>query len=717
MAKYLDDTGLAHLIAKFATVAISGSYNDLTDKPNIPAGSTVDTALSSTSTNPVQNKVINTALAGKADVSALADYLPLSGGTMTGAITNTASEVLNRSGDSSWLDIRGGSAGKGARLRLSGPTRSGNEGFFSLQANNGTDNSLLIGKPDGTLTWNSVNIALDNAVVHNTGNEVIAGAKAFQTSVRIQDSNLAHGTNPSETHYTSFIIYDKNSYTANNSVLAQLQLQTKTTGEQVWQMILYKFGQTTLTEAGRLGLAHDANGNVYTVAPTPTTSDNSTKIATTAYVQSNLGSYLPLSGGDVTGLIKVTTNSGSGFRHDHTNGTSLRFGVGSGGTNRGIYQGPENNHYDGWLLYWDSNGAFGLRTENNGAAGRTLVGNPTGNLTWNGTAVSLAGHTHTESDITNLGSYLPLSGGTMTGYISFNGYLQRATANTSYTGFCGGTGTDTGAYCYFRGKDATNGTKGEFAITANNGTNSSTLNGKPDGTLTWGGTAISLSGHTHSYLPLSGGSLTGSIDITASNSQIILKNTQANAVRGTAPSANLTHVYLLYRDKNGKNFSGLYHRYYTTKRNELGIIAYNGTTTDSSFAGIYVGFDADGNSYSTAVTPAATSNGTDIATTAWVKARLANSAAASGYVTIGDIKINWGYYTNPSVGSSQSSAATITFSSAFSSACYSVTATNYKANDANGLENAIGIAAVTKTNFKLSLNGNMAGAYWIAIGK
>ena len=44
------------------SVAFSGSYNDLIDTPTIP---TVDTELSNTSTNPVQNKVINTALDGK----------------------------------------------------------------------------------------------------------------------------------------------------------------------------------------------------------------------------------------------------------------------------------------------------------------------------------------------------------------------------------------------------------------------------------------------------------------------------------------------------------------------------------------------------------------------------------------------------------------------------------------------------------------------------
>ena len=48
----------------FATVATSGSYNDLTNKPTI-TNITVDSALSTTSTNPLQNKIITTALNGK----------------------------------------------------------------------------------------------------------------------------------------------------------------------------------------------------------------------------------------------------------------------------------------------------------------------------------------------------------------------------------------------------------------------------------------------------------------------------------------------------------------------------------------------------------------------------------------------------------------------------------------------------------------------------
>ncbi len=77
----------ASMITGLASVAKSGSYNDLTDKPTIPASSTVDSELSSTSVNPVQNKVINAALNNKADSSALSGYLPLTGGTCTGNVS------------------------------------------------------------------------------------------------------------------------------------------------------------------------------------------------------------------------------------------------------------------------------------------------------------------------------------------------------------------------------------------------------------------------------------------------------------------------------------------------------------------------------------------------------------------------------------------------------------------------------------------------------
>lgn len=94
----------ASMITGLSTVATSGSYNDLTDKPNIPASATVDSELSSTSVNPVQNKVISAALSSKADNSVLSTYLPLTGGTLTGGIT--ASNFQTGTGATSYFQCR-----------------------------------------------------------------------------------------------------------------------------------------------------------------------------------------------------------------------------------------------------------------------------------------------------------------------------------------------------------------------------------------------------------------------------------------------------------------------------------------------------------------------------------------------------------------------------------------------------------------------------------
>ena len=58
----------ASMITGLASVATSGSYNDLTDKPNIAEEIDVDTAITAGGTNPVTGGAIFDALAGKADV-------------------------------------------------------------------------------------------------------------------------------------------------------------------------------------------------------------------------------------------------------------------------------------------------------------------------------------------------------------------------------------------------------------------------------------------------------------------------------------------------------------------------------------------------------------------------------------------------------------------------------------------------------------------------
>lgn len=77
-----------------ASVATTGSYADLSDKPHIPDDVIVDTALSSTSNNPVENSVITTALSLKADKgTTLASYGITDAKIASGVITLGANSI------------------------------------------------------------------------------------------------------------------------------------------------------------------------------------------------------------------------------------------------------------------------------------------------------------------------------------------------------------------------------------------------------------------------------------------------------------------------------------------------------------------------------------------------------------------------------------------------------------------------------------------------
>lgn len=110
---------------------------------------TVDSALSDTSTNPVQNKVISAALDGK---------LSTSGGTVNGTttinklsfytsrvdLTDTSTELLVNYGKGAWLSLTGSDFS----------LRPADAGAFMLQAVGTSKSAQLKGLPDGTLTWN-----------------------------------------------------------------------------------------------------------------------------------------------------------------------------------------------------------------------------------------------------------------------------------------------------------------------------------------------------------------------------------------------------------------------------------------------------------------------------------------------------------------------------------------------------------------------------------
>lgn len=118
---------------------------------------TVDSALSSTSENPVQNKVINSALDGK---------LSTSGGTMTGDIifSSNATKIENAQNKGGKVEVSSTGAALlsnkddyegGATLLLRSSTYSNDQKgyFYLISALSTSQRHDLVGKPDGSLTW------------------------------------------------------------------------------------------------------------------------------------------------------------------------------------------------------------------------------------------------------------------------------------------------------------------------------------------------------------------------------------------------------------------------------------------------------------------------------------------------------------------------------------------------------------------------------------
>lgn len=113
-----------------------------------------DSSLSSTSTNAIQNKVVNSALDGK---------LSLSGGTMTGDIQFNKQDLLIRGiTNDTYIEICPGptsnfAAKTGASLMMTGRDYTGavipKGCFYLTAANEANGHKSLAGSPDGSLTW------------------------------------------------------------------------------------------------------------------------------------------------------------------------------------------------------------------------------------------------------------------------------------------------------------------------------------------------------------------------------------------------------------------------------------------------------------------------------------------------------------------------------------------------------------------------------------
>lgn len=165
--------------------------------------------------------------------------------------------------------------------------------------------------------------ANDSEVVHNSGDETINGQKSFNDSIIIKNNSGLHngfcqryyditkGTVSSQDNDVRWWFYDSTGNNSATSCVSGIDFHYNIGGSSV-DLRVFK-PELNSTENEYIGIAYTFDGNVVTHAPTPATSDNSTKIATTAYVKSQgyttNTNTVHKTGNETIGGIKTFTNA------------------------------------------------------------------------------------------------------------------------------------------------------------------------------------------------------------------------------------------------------------------------------------------------------------------------------------------------------------------------------------------------------------------------
>ena len=275
-----------HINSNLATVATTGSYNNLTDKPDLNIYATVSTL----NANYYNKTEIDSLITGGEGAGFLKmeflDKLPLEGkANIMYFVKSEDPKEQNSYNEYVWDE-------KSKSYEIVSKT----DYITSKDLPSVYDSQITIKQGDvtkGTFTLNQSG----NATINLDGNEdfvtvstdqTITGTKTFNKQISIDTNdydvrllakfnNLTLGTLPTSNVFVGFRSCD-----SLNKEFANINCSYNTQGRI--SSNFYVNNQNGVV--GRLGIYIDKDGSeAYTIAPTPATSDNSTKIATTAFVK------------------------------------------------------------------------------------------------------------------------------------------------------------------------------------------------------------------------------------------------------------------------------------------------------------------------------------------------------------------------------------------------------------------------------------------------
>ena len=160
--------------------------------------------------------------------------------------------------------------------------------------------------------------SVDSTCVHKTGEETIIGQKTFTVGIKAVNSNsnskyqtqilgLEKGIYPSGTINDIFW----SGYDSAGNRIATIQHYFYSSGAHSLEISNFAWVNNS-TANSSLMLGQNADGSAFAkVTATPAQSSNTNDIATTAWTTTKLGNYLPLSGGQLTSSLSVTSSNGT----------------------------------------------------------------------------------------------------------------------------------------------------------------------------------------------------------------------------------------------------------------------------------------------------------------------------------------------------------------------------------------------------------------------